>query len=231
MDGNRRWAKKHGLDVIEGHKKGSEVFRESVKWCCELGIKEYTVYAFSCENWNRTEREVSDLMSLFALYTDEVIKTMKNDKESIYNQVRLRFIGRHILDDLSLVNLHSQAIKMEKLEKESKNNSLLLVNWDIAQSCMKIVQNTRMQCLLDETPSISTVEEMANQIAANLSTGDSPVDVVIRTGGEHRISNFLLWQISYAEIFVVDSFWPDFTCVELRKALMEIARRNRRFGK
>ena len=128
---------------------------------------------------------------------------------------------------------------MEKLEKESKNNSLLLVNvcldysgqWDIAQSCMKIVQNTRMQCLLDETPSISTGEEMANQIAANLSTGDSPVDVVIRTGGEHRISNFLLWQISYAEIFVVDSFWPDFTCVELRKALMEIARRNRRFGK
>lgn len=128
---------------------------------------------------------------------------------------------------------------MEKLEDESKNNALLLVNvcldysgqWDIAQSCMKIMENTRMQCLLDEDTTLFTVEEMAKQIATNLSTGDSPVDVVIRTGGEHRISNFLLWQISYAEIYVTDSFWPDFTCDELRAALMEVAHRNRRFGK
>ena len=106
MDGNRRWARARNLDVVEGHKAGSNVFKESIKWCIELGVKEYTVYAFSCENWNRTEKEVClkrvfqqvrDLMNLFTYYTDSVIETMENDYDSIYNKVQLRFIGRNIL--------------------------------------------------------------------------------------------------------------------------------------
>lgn len=129
---------------------------------------------------------------------------------------------------------------MEYLEEQSRDHSLLLVNvcldysgqWDISQSCMKLMKEYYMQQLLDDSGSDSLrVEEVAERLAANLSTGDSPVDVVIRTGGEHRISNFLLWQISYAEISVVDMYWPDFTLEVMKTVLEEIAQRNRRFGK
>lgn len=129
---------------------------------------------------------------------------------------------------------------MEYLEEQSRDHSLLLVNvcldysgqWDISQSCMKLMKEYHMQQLLDDSDSDSLrVEEVAERLAANLSTGDSPVDVVIRTGGEHRISNFLLWQISYAEISVVDMYWPDFTLEVMKTVLEEIAQRNRRFGK
>ena len=129
---------------------------------------------------------------------------------------------------------------MMKLENESKNNSLMLVNvcldysgqWDIAQSCMQLLQKQRFDTLLgegNETP--LTVERVSSFFAENLSTGDSPVDVVIRTGNEHRISNFLLWQISYAEIYVMSQYWPDLTFDDLRNALEEVANRSRRFGK
>lgn len=129
---------------------------------------------------------------------------------------------------------------MEYLEEQSRDHSLLLVNvcldysgqWDISQSCMKLMKEYHMQQLLDDSGSDSLrVEEVTERLAANLSTGDSPVDVVIRTGGEHRISNFLLWQISYAEISVVDMYWPDFTLEVMKTVLEEIAQRNRRFGK
>ena len=129
---------------------------------------------------------------------------------------------------------------MVYLEEASRDHTLLLVNvcldysgqWDIAQSCITLMKEYHLQQLLDESDSsLLQVEKVADRLASNLSTGNSPVDVVIRTGGEHRISNFLLWQISYAEISVVDMYWPDFTKDIMKNTLDEIAKRNRRFGK
>ena len=219
MDGNGRWAKKRGLPRTYGHKEGAQAFRKIVKHCKEIGIRYITFYAFSTENWSRPKDEVSALMTLFNEYLDEA-------DELTEKSTRLVFLG-----DKSKFSSEMQK-KMINIEEKSKNYSEMTVSLamnyggrdDIVHSVKKIVQMVQEGCIC-----IDEIDERL--ISRHLYTGDIPdVDLVIRPSGEKRISNFLIWQSSYAELYFTDVLWPDFSAKELNKALEEFSSRSRRFG-
>ena len=214
MDGNGRWASKRFLPRVAGHKQGVDALRLCVSACVQRGVKVLTVFAFSSENWNRPTEEVSGLMSLFALALSREVPKLKAQG------VRLHFIGDR-------ANLSQSVVDgMSKSELETYTNEALVLNvcfnyggrWDIVQAAAKL--------MAQGTP----VTEQALSSAMALSHVGDP-DLVIRTGGEQRISNFLLWQSAYSEFYFSDKLWPDFDEAALDLAIVSYLQRERRFGK
>jgi len=215
-DGNRRWAKQKGLHTLEGHKKGYEKLIDFSNWCKKRGIKVLTAFGFSTENWNRTKEEVDYLMDLLE---KGLVNNFKRNKEG----TRVRIIGQKERLPESL----QKSIK--EVEEETKNNTDLSLNlaisyggkWDILQAIKKIVKDGVDLEKIDEA-----------LFESYLSTAGLPMpDLIIRAGGEMRMSNFVLWQAAYSELYFCPKYWPDFTEKDLDVALEEFDRRQRRFGK
>lgn len=220
MDGNRRWAKEHNLPTAMGHKKGVESLKTAVKSCHKFGVKYLTVYAFSTENWNRDKAEVDYLMELFAL-------TIKNEfKELHENNVVLNFIG-----DLSRLSPKLQKIFADSVEKTKNNtgvNLQIAINYGSRNELVNATKKVAQKVAAGEISAEEISEEM---ISRELYTSDIPdPDLLIRTGGEMRISNYLLWQIAYAEFLVTTRYWPEFDEISLGEAILEFNNRQRRYG-
>lgn len=216
MDGNRRWAKMHNLPSLMGHKKGVEALKTAVKSCHKFGVKYLTVYAFSTENWNRNPDEVDYLMELFAL-------TIKNElKELDANDVVINFVG-----DLTKLNNKLQKQFAEAVEKTKFNkgvNLQIAVNYGARNEIVNAVKNIIKIGYKQE----EITEEL---ISEELYTSNVPdPDLLIRTGGEMRISNYLLWQIAYSEFLVTEQFWPEFDEKSMSDAIIEFKNRQRRYG-
>lgn len=217
MDGNRRWAKEKCLPTPMGHKKGVDALKNTLKACHKFGIKYLTVYAFSTENWNRDKSEVDFLMGLLA-------QTIKNELlELDENKVKINFIG-----NLEALNPSLKQILDEAVEK-TKNNKGVRLQIAFNYGSRNEITNAVKNMMADGVKAQDVSEEM---ISKYLYTSDIPdPDLLIRTGGEMRISNYLLWQIAYAEFIVTPTYWPDFNESSLEKAVLEFQHRNRRFGK
>jgi undecaprenyl diphosphate synthase len=214
MDGNGRWAKKRMLPRIAGHKQGIEAVRKVSKAARDMGIEVLTLYAFSSENWRRPAEEVSDLMGLLRHF-------IRNDlDEMVAENVRLRVIGDYRVFTPDLVELIDGA-----LARTAANTGATLVialNYGAQDEIVRAIRR-----LVADDP--ATID--ADRVQAALDTGDlPPVDLLIRTSGEQRLSNFMLWQVAYAELLFVDTLWPDFGRSELEAALGAFALRERRFG-
>ena len=213
MDGNGRWAKKRGRPREFGHKAGAEVFKKIMRYCGDIGIEAATFYAFSTENWKRPKREVDAIMKLLSLYLDECKRELET------NNMRIVFLG-----DKSIFSEELRA-KMTELEEISKKNSYIVniaMNYGGRDEIVYAANK-----LISEGCTHITEENMASAVY----TCDSPeVDMIVRTGGDLRISNFLLWQAAYAELYFTDKFWPDLTTDDV-DAIVEVFRgRKRRFG-
>ena len=220
MDGNGRWAKQQGKMRIFGHKNGVEAVRKSVSYARQIGVQTLTLYAFSSENWNRPQQEVTALMTLFMQALDLEVKKLHK------NNIRLKILG-----DISRFTAGLQE-KIAKAEKLTENNTALTLNiaanyggcWDIVQAAQKLAGQVKN----GELEASQITEELFQQ---NLVTQQQPpVDLLIRTSGELRISNFLLWQIAYAELYFSDVLWPNFDEEEFNHALFAYQQRDRRFG-
>ena len=220
MDGNGRWAKARGLDRGEGHKAGIRAVREAIVTCNDIGVRYLTIYSFSTENWKRPQTEVKGLMSLFA-------ETMSAEIAGLMDEgVRIKLLGR--IEDLPLATrtVFSQA------EKRSANNTgmtlAIAVNYG---SRMEIVDAARKIAEGVERGEVCVDDISEEMFARNLYTADMPdPDLLIRTSGELRLSNFLLWQLAYAEFYITDVLWPDFDRYEVLRALLSYQGRQRRFG-
>jgi undecaprenyl diphosphate synthase len=222
MDGNGRWAKSKGAMRIFGHHHGIAAVRDTVEGCAELGIGHLTLYTFSTENWERPKAEVDGIMSL-------LIKTIGDEIPSLHkNNVRLKCIG-----DLKMLPKNARNEMLEGIEKTKNNTGLVLSlalsysgKWDIVQAIKQIAAKVQSNEL-----GIEDINE--NMFNKFLSTYPDPdVDFLIRTGGDHRISNYLLWQSAYAELLFLDYvFWPDFRKEHLKNAIKTYQQRERRFGK
>lgn len=220
MDGNGRWAKERGLPRRDGHRAGAESVREAVETCKELGVKYLTLYAFSSENWNRPKSEIDALMVLLDRFLAE--------KTSELNQQGVRL---HTIGNIERLPEKNQR-RIAKAKKETANNtSLNLVlalsyggREEITAAMQRIAHQVREEGLQPE-------EISKELIASQLDTADFPdPDLLVRTSGEMRLSNFLLWQLSYAEIVVTKKLWPDFKRADLQAAVEDYSRRHRRFG-
>jgi undecaprenyl diphosphate synthase len=222
MDGNGRWAKQKGLPRTAGHVQGVETVRHITEECVRLGVKYLTLYTFSIENWNRPVEEVGALMELF----------LKNLEEEIFqkNNVRFRAIG-----DRSRLP-EKVRTRMEEVENDTaKNDRMTMVlalsysaRWEITDACRKIVDEMMAQHKLGHNEEVITEDFFARHLQTNFMPDP---DLLIRTGGEQRISNYLLWQIAYSELYFCDTFWPDFNEAELHRAIADFQSRERRFGK
>lgn len=221
MDGNGRWAQQRNMPRTYGHKKGVEATRQCITFFAKAGVEQLTLFAFSSENWKRPQDEVSTLMSLF------ISSLQKNTSELDKNGIRIRFIGDRKAFSDKLID------QIEKSEAQTARNKLMTLNvaanyggqWDILQAVRKLLHKV-------EDKSLSIDRLTADDLAAELSLSDAPdPDLFIRTGGEKRLSNFLLWQIAYAELFFTDVLWPDFSEDIMRQSLDAFANRQRRFGK
>ena len=215
MDGNGRWAKAKGKDRIYGHNNAKKAIRESIELCGELGVKYLSLFTFSTENWNRPSIETKALIKL-------IEKVMSNElNELIKKNVKIKVIG-----DLSRFSLTTKNTFLDGIKKTKNNNGLNLVlainysgKWDIINAVKKIKTQEK------------DYEKLKNKFESYLSTNDIPdPELVIRSGGEKRISNFYLWQAAYSEFIFTDIFWPDFRKKNLNNAIFEFQKRKRRFG-
>ena len=220
MDGNGRWAKERGLPRLEGHRAGAESVRECVEACKQIGIEYLTLYAFSSENWNRPPAEVSALMTLLERFLDQ------KANEMMKQDVRLTAIGH--LDRLP----DKTRDKLNKaIERTANNKSLTLVLALSYGSREEITEAARSLVKDAVEGRLAPGDVTAELFASRLYTHDIPdPDLMIRTSGEMRVSNFLLWQISYSELVIFKKFWPDFAHSDLFEAVDEYSRRHRRFG-
>ena len=218
MDGNRRWAKKRLLPAAVGHAAGARQVREVVKSCIELGVPNLSLFAFSTENWKRPPEEISSLMNLFMTYLQKEVNSMNA------NGVRLKVAGDKTRFAPVLQDLISRA------EEQTANNTRITLTvcanyggrWDMLQA-VKAWQKAH------PGQSVDTLDQ--DSLASYLSTAYAPeVDLLIRTGGESRVSNFMLWQAAYAELFFTDVLWPEFSAQHLHQAIAWFAGRDRRFG-
>ncbi len=221
MDGNGRWAKSKGNMRIYGHKVGVDSVRDIVESCAQLGVKHLTLYAFSTENWNRPEAEIGALMQI-------LIQSLRKEAKRLNkNNIRLITIGQ--TDRFPAICKVALAEAME-LTKDNNRMQLCLAlsysgRWDIVQAVKKIATKVH-------SGDIAIDEINDALISNNLSTASIPdPDLIIRTSGEFRISNFLLWQLAYSELYITETFWPDFRRDELYKAIESFQKRERRFGK
>ncbi|MCB0746322.1 MAG: isoprenyl transferase [Ignavibacteriae bacterium] len=220
MDGNGRWAKQKSLPRAAGHKRGVETVRTMVQACTNLGVKYLTLYTFSTENWNRPQKEITVLMRL-------MVRSLKNETNELNaNKVKITTIG----DSKSLPKIVQQELEHAKFK--TKNNDKLVLNlalsysgrWELIEAVKKIAKS----CVEGKTK-IEDIDEKV--IGQNLTTAEMPdPDLMIRSGGEHRISNFLIWQIAYSELYVSNVLWPDFNCNNLIEAIEDYQHRERRFG-
>jgi undecaprenyl diphosphate synthase len=220
MDGNGRWAKQHGLPRVEGHRRGADSAREIIRTAGELGIKYLTLYAFSAENWNRPDDEVDALMKYLVHY----LKT--ETPELNKNNVRLEVIGQ-----IYRLPENVQEHLKKSIATLSKNNGLTLVMALSYGSRIEIVDAVRDIADKVKRGQLDPADITEPVFAQHLYTRNIPdPDLLIRTSGEMRVSNFLLWQISYAELVITPTLWPDFRKAQFIEALEEYARRHRRFG-
>ena len=221
MDGNGRWAKKYGKPRVFGHRNGVKAVREITEVAANLGVSYLTLYAFSTENWNRPRLEVNALMSL-------LVETLKAEINTLNkNNIKLTAIG-----DLSQLPSRTYDTLLEGVEK-TKNNDRMTLNlalnysgrWEIIQATKAIAEKVKAGVL---SPS-----EVSDQVfSEHLATAGIPdPELLIRTSGEYRISNYLLWQIAYSELYFVDIYWPDFREEDFYKAIIDFQQRERRFGK
>ena len=220
MDGNGRWAKERGLPRRDGHRAGADSVRECVEACKELGVEYLTLYAFSSENWNRPAAEVTALMALLERFLEE------KAEELMKQDVRLTAIGH--LDRLP----DRTRRKLDKaIARTSGNTSLTLVLALSYGAREEIAEAARSLAIDAAAGKIDPAKIDCAMVASRLYTAGIPdPDLLVRTSGELRVSNFLLWQISYAEIIILKKFWPDFRQADLFEAVQEYARRHRRFG-
>jgi undecaprenyl diphosphate synthase len=219
MDGNNRWAKQRGLSGVAGHKVGVERIRDVMSACRELGVEVLTLFAFSSENWKRPPREVEALMSLFLLYLKQEVKELHKQN------VRLRVIGNR---SRFTPAIQKAIVAAEELTREGETTLVIAADyggcWDIAQAARALAEEVAAGRL---SPG-EINEELLDQ---HISTAGLPnPDLLIRTGGEIRISNFLLWQSAYSELYFSDKLWPDFDGAALQEAAADYHRRQRRFG-
>lgn len=221
MDGNGRWAQQRKMPRTFGHKKGVEATRKAIRFYAQSGVKHLTLFAFSSENWNRPAEEVSTLMSLF------ISSLKKNTQELVDNNIRIRFIGDRSVFSRKLVE------QIELSEDQTRHNQLMTLNiaanygghWDILQAARNLALQVKQGQLDIDEINMDTLEQ-------TLSLAGTPhPDLFIRTGGEQRISNFLLWQLAYTELFFTDTLWPDFSESVMQHSLDIFANRQRRFGK
>lgn len=221
MDGNGRWAARRGLPRSMGHRKGAEVVKEITRAAGELGIKYLTLYAFSTENWNRSEDEVKTLMGLLRDYLQSDLKEVQQ------NNVRIRFIGEREMLDADIVR------KMAEIEADTLRNTGMTLCIALSYgSRQEIVNAVKKTAALVKEGDISLNDVDVKLFSDMLYTKDMPdPDLVIRTSGEQRISNYLLWQIAYAEFFFTDVLWPDFNKKLLEDIIMNFNMRERRYGK
>jgi len=212
MDGNGRWAKKRHLPRAMGHKKGVEAVRNIVRSCDELGLEALSLYAFSSENWKRPEEEVNDLMGLLRSF-------IKSDiDEFAANDVKLKILGDYKVLAPDIVEMIEDA-----LERTSGNKRTTLA--------VALNYGSRDELVRAATAAAAKGEVSEDAIDAELDTADlPPLDLIIRTSGEQRLSNFMLWQAAYAELWFTETLWPDFTPAEFARAIDEFAGRERRFG-
>ncbi len=223
MDGNGRWAKQRGLKRTEGHKVGAEVFRNIAKYCSDIGIKHVTFYAFSTENWKRSKTEVAAIMTLFRKYLDEMERRAQENEEAGYN---IRFIGSRNGMPKDIAKL------MDTVEERSKDKSNTYVNLAVNYGGREeIVHSVRSIAERVKNGTLKIEDITEDTVSAGIYTAGQPdPDLIIRPSGEYRLSNFLLWQSAYAEIYVDDVLWPDYKPEDLDRALEAYAKRNRRFG-
>ena len=220
LDGNGRWAKKRGLPRQLGHKKGCETVEQIVEDAARLGIRYLTVYGFSTENWKRPAEEVGALMQLFRYYTKRLLKIAKA------NNVRVRMIGERSRFAPDIVE------GIDSLERETKDNTgltfVIAVNYggrdEIRRAAAKLAADAARGAL---DPDAVTEDVFASYLD---TAGIPDPDLLIRTSGELRLSNYLLWQLAYTELYVTDCLWPDFSQEELEKAILQYNKRDRRFG-
>lgn len=220
MDGNGRWATKRGLPRTAGHSAGSETFRRIATYCKEIGVKYLTVYAFSTENWKRSETEVNAIMGLLKKYLFEAIAQMEQDK------VRLEFFG-----DLSRLSPDLREL-CEKTREISKRydgiQANICLNYGGRDEIVRAAREFAQRCADGSANAEDLDEELFGSML--FSKGVPDPDLIIRPSGELRISNFLLWQSAYAEYYFTDVLWPDYGPEELEKAIAAFNQRNRRFG-
>lgn len=221
MDGNNRWARKRLMPGVAGHKAGVDAVKAAIEVCAEEGVEVLTLFAFSSENWRRPEDEVGALMELFLGALRREVRRLRE------NDIRLRIIGDRSRFAPELRKAMDDA---EALTAECRRLTLVVAanyggHWDITQAARQLASRVAAGTL--DAESITEAH-----LQSCLSTADWPLpDLCIRTGGERRISNFLLWQLAYAELYFSDLYWPDFKQDALREALADFARRQRRFGK
>jgi len=213
MDGNGRWAKKRGLKRTMGHEKGAQVVRDITTYCAKIGINYLTLYAFSTENWARPKLEVEYLMKLLEKFLENELKTL------IENNIRFKAIG-----DLSKFSKSLQKTIKELEEQTSNNKNLtqvLALNYGSKDEILRAIKKLNEQKL----------EVTQENFESCLDTaGFSSIDLLIRTSGELRLSNYLLWQSAYAELFFTNTLWPDFSSIELESIIEDFTKRQRRFG-
>ena len=221
MDGNGRWAKQKGFLRAFGHENGTKSVRQTVETCAKLGVENLTLYAFSTENWNRPKLEVDTLMKLLVHSLKNELKTLQN------NNIRLNSIGNIDMLPKSIQKELNEVISLTK--ENSKMTLTLALSYGAREEMINAVKKISDK-VKNNIISIDTIDESI--INQHLYTHNLPdVDLLIRTSGEHRISNFLLWQIAYAELFFTDVLWPDFTEEHLYEAIISYQKRERRFGK
>ncbi len=217
MDGNGRWAKRRLLPRVAGHRKGVEALRGVIRACAERGVTHLTVFAFSSENWRRPQEEVTLLMELF-------MRALENEVAKLHeNGIRFRVIG-----DLSGFSERIQTLIRDAQARTSNNKRLTFTvaanyggRWDVAQAVKKLLAD-----------GVTAAEINEDALARHLSmAGEPEPDLFIRTGGEQRISNFLLWQLAYTELYFTDALWPDFDAGQLDAAIASYRARERRFGR
>lgn len=220
MDGNGRWAKNRGLPRTAGHAAGAETFRRIANYCRTLGVEYLTVYAFSTENWKRSQEEVGAIMGLLKKYLFEAIEKMERD------QIRLEFFG-----DLSRLSPELQELAERTREISKKYEGFqanICLNYGGRDEIVRAARAFALQCVRGEADPAALTEA---DFGGMLCSGSIPdPELVIRPGGEQRVSNFLLWQSAYAEYYFTDVLWPDFDSAELEKAIAAFNLRNRRFG-
>ncbi|WP_335965666.1 isoprenyl transferase [Galbibacter sp. PAP.153] len=221
MDGNGRWAKQKGKLRVFGHENGAKAVKEVVEGCAEIGVKNLTLYAFSTENWNRPKMEVDTLMKLLVSSLRKELHTL------VENNIRLKIIGT--------IEALPETARKELLEviEKTKQNTHMTLTIALSYGSREELKNAVIELCTKVKNNIISIDSIDESIINNhLYTHDLPdVDLLIRTSGEHRISNFLLWQIAYAELYFTKTLWPDFTKEHLWEAIINYQNRERRFGK
>ncbi len=221
MDGNGRWAKQKGLLRALGHESGTKSVKSIVETCAKLGIENLTLYAFSTENWNRPKLEVDTLMKLLVRSLKKELKTLQKNNIQLNSIGNVSKLPESILKELNDV--------VNKTKENTRMTLTLALSYGSREELLNVVKNISYK-VKNNIISIDTIDESI--INQHLYTHNLPdVDLLIRTSGEHRISNFLLWQIAYAELFFTDVLWPDFTDENLYEAIISYQKRERRFGK